>query len=236
MKNSRGDFMDWVRDFDLFLFDFDGLLVNTEPLHYQAYVNMCQRRGFSLQWSFSEFCSYAHVSSDLLQKTLRDHLPDLFEQEPNWKILYAEKKKEYLGLLNSGAIRLMPGVHDLLQALERENIDRIVVTHSPKEQTDFIRVKQPILGTIPHWLTREDYEKPKPDPECYLRAIELFGRKKNKIIGFEDSVRGITALRKTPALAVLICPNHHPLLETVTDKDVLHFESIDLIPKDHIHN
>ena len=40
--------MEWIHHYQLILFDLDGLLVNTEQLHYQAYKNMLQARGFSL--------------------------------------------------------------------------------------------------------------------------------------------------------------------------------------------
>lgn len=223
--------MNWIRDFQLFLFDFDGLLVDTEGLHYAAYVNMMARRGFRLEWTFGQFSEMAHLNATALKEGLYAQFPDL---EPNWDIVYAEKKQAYLELLAAGKLKLMPGVESLLKALEKENIRRCVVTNSPLEQALFIRSKMPVLNSIPKWITREDYEKPKPNPECYLRAIQLYGQPGDRIIGFEDSVRGLQALQGTSALAVLICPSHHPLLEIATEGEVIHYESLEEIPKDKL--
>lgn len=220
--------MKWIHDFQLFLFDFDGLLVNTEHLHYQAYVNILAKRGYKLTLSLANFFELAHFNSTAWREALYMELPDL---EPNWEIIYKEKKDEYLNLLVSGKVELMPGVEKLLRALDEAKIRRCVVTNSILDHIQLIRARISVLATIPKWITREDYEKPKPSPECYLKAIELYGKKGDRIIGFEDSVRGLKALRQTPALSVLICPSHHPLLEIAKEGDVIHYESFENIPQ-----
>ncbi|NGX34156.1 MAG: Beta-phosphoglucomutase [Candidatus Anoxychlamydiales bacterium] len=223
--------MKWVSDFQLFLFDLDGLLVNTENIHYQAYIDMLKRRGFNLDWSFLKFCSVAHFDDESLKEGVYAVFPDLFEQEPNWNILRKEKNVIYIELLKSSKIDLMLGVERLLLALEKQDIKRCVVTNSSKQMTDMIVAKQPFLKSITNWITREDYDKPKPHPEGYLRAITLFGKKGDRIIGFEDSVRGIKALEKTPAISVLIGPILDPKANAMIEKDVLHFQSFEEMPE-----
>jgi HAD superfamily hydrolase (TIGR01509 family) len=220
--------MNWIRNFHLFLFDFDGLLVDTEALHYQAYINTLAKRGYLLNWSYSRYSEMAHLNATAIREGLYADFPDL---DPNWAQIYEEKKQIYLQLLASGAVKLMPGVELLLRALENENIRRCVVTHSPFEQTRAIRSRLPVLDTIPHWITRENYEKSKPDPECYFKAIELHGHLGDRIIGFEDSARGLKALAATPALPVLVCPSHHPLLEMALEGGggAIHVESFEQI-------
>jgi len=221
--------MKWIHDFQLFLFDFDGLLVNTEHLHLQAYTNMLAKRGYELGWNLSRFSELAHLNASAVKEAIYAQFPDL---EPNWDILYGEKKQNYFGLISSGKVELMPGAERLLKALEAAQIRRCVVTNALLNQTELIRSQIPVLQTIPKWITREEYGKPKPDPECYLKAIQLYGKKGDRMIGFEDSLRGLEALRKTPALPVLICPYHHPLLEIALEGDVIHFESLSDIPSD----
>lgn len=221
--------MDWIHRFQFFLFDFDGLLVNTEYLHYQAYVNMLAQHGFRLSWNFAQFCELAHLNATALKENLYAEFSDL---DPNWEVLYAEKMKAYFELLIAGKVELMPGVAALLSALDVASIRRCVVTNSLLDQTKLIRSQIPILRTIDHWITREDYEKPKPYPDGYLRAIELYSKAGDRIIGFEDTLRGLQALRQTPATPVLICPGHHPLLEIALEGGGGHFESIAEIPTD----
>jgi glucose-6-phosphate 1-dehydrogenase len=216
--------MKWIHDFQLFLFDFDGLLVNTEHLHYQAYVNMLAKRGYTLQLSFANFLELAHFNSTAWREALYAEIPAL---EPNWEILYREKKEAFLNLLVTGKVELMPGAETLLKALDEAKIRRCVVTNSILDHIKLIRARLPVLDTIEKWITREDYEKPKPSPECYLKAIQLYGKPGDRIIGFEDSVRGHKALCGTPAFPVLICPKHYPLLEVALQQGGGHFESLE---------
>ena len=86
--------MKWIHDFQLFLFDFDGLLVNTEHLHYQAYVNILANRGHVLKLTLAQFFELAHLNSTAWREALYAEIPHL---EPNWEILYREKKTGLFG-------------------------------------------------------------------------------------------------------------------------------------------
>jgi beta-phosphoglucomutase len=186
--------MNWISKFQLFLFDFDGLLVNTEILHLEAYRRVCLQRGFVLDWDLKRFVQAAHVDAVSLRHDIYRELPDLYLQEPKWDVIYAEKKAMYQKLLHEGELQLMPGVADLLTHLHRANIRRCVVTHALKAQTDLIRSKIPLLETIPVWITRENYQEPKPSPQCYQKALQMLKKKGDRTIGFEDSLRGLKAM------------------------------------------
>jgi HAD superfamily hydrolase (TIGR01509 family) len=219
--------MDWIFHYHLFLFDFDGLLVNTEKIHYNAYKKMCQRRGYQLTWTFAKYCSIAHTSATGLRENIYDDFPQLQQQEPIWEILYGEKKQCYMELLTEQPVELMAGAAELLALLEEAQVKRCVVTHSPLEQIQRIRKHQPLLDSITEWFTREDYTHPKPHPDGYLKAIEKLASKSDRIIGFEDSLRGIESLLQTPAQPVAICPpNTSYLKEILQHKNVLHYSSL----------
>lgn len=204
--------MEWIHRFDLFLFDFDGLLVDTEKFHYEAYIILCRNYQQKLNWSFEKFCEIGHASATALRDTIYQEFPSLYENYPDWSVLYAEKKQIYLQLISEKPVDLMPGAMELLYALEKADLKRVVVTHSPREQIDSIKTNLPILSTIPYWITREDYLHPKPAPDSYSTAIERFGNPNDRIIGFEDSIRGLSALKKTGVMALHITtyPSEHP--------------------------
>lgn len=219
--------MQWTKDFQLFLFDFDGLLVDTEAMHHEAYVQMLAAEGLNLDWTHAHFCSVAHLNATALKEALYFEFPQL---DPDWKRLYAAKKRFYEELIVTGKVGLMPGVEKLLHHLAAQNIRRCVVTNSFYPQIEVIRSHLPALQSIPHWITREQYERPKPDPEGYLLAIQRHGKTGDRIIGFEDSIRGLQSLMGTPALPVLICTSHHPLIELAGSK-IIHYESFEQIPE-----
>lgn len=215
--------MEWIKNYQLFLFDFDGLLVDTERLHYEAYCLMCKGEGFVLPWSFEDFAKIAHFSAVGLKENLYAVLPELAKKEPDWSVLYKKKQALYLELLTTKGARLMPGVAELLRALEKEQIKRVVVTNSVQMQTDLIVSFNPLLKSIPHWITREHYQNPKPAGDCYKLALERHRKPGERAIGFEDTPRGITALKTTDAEAVLISLVPYP------DLGVRHYFSFDTI-------
>ncbi len=198
---------DWINDYQLILFDFDGLLVDTEKVHYEAYRRMLAMHGIDFQWSFKKYCSMAHYHATALRDAIYAEFPKLVE---HWDVLYRQKKEQYIALIHEEPVPLMPGVAELLELLEERGIQRCVVTHSAKPLVDGIRNQQPLLNTIPHWFTREDYDRPKPAPDGYLKAIELLARPGDRVIGFEDTPRGLTALLGTEADPVIVCAEDYP--------------------------
>jgi len=222
--------MRWIERFDLFLLDLDGLLVNTEELHFAAYRELCTRQGFDLDWDLLEYLGIAHTSSNGLRNHIYAALPKLKEKKPDWSELYREKRKIYLDLLQQQELALMPGAEAFIKELASSRVKRCVATHSPKEQVEAIKMALPVLKTIPLWITREDYECAKPEPDAYLKAISLLADPGDRIIGFEDSMRGIRALQGTSAMPVLICDEKHPQLKGAALEGVSHFASFKNIP------
>lgn len=225
--------MTWIERFDLFLFDFDGLLVNTEELHFEAYLQMCHLRGFDLNWGLAQFFTAAHFNATGLKDAIYSTFPRLLEQEPCWEVLYAEKKKIYQELLEKGHLEFLPGVAKLLQALVDSGKKRCVVTNSAKVQIEVIRDRLPLLKTIPVWFTRETYREPKPHPDGYLKAIVELGEAGDRLVGFEDSVRGLKALEgaKVPT-RMLICSPDHPQMQERACSGSFYFPSFEAIPVD----
>ena len=228
--------MSMIQEYDLFLLDFDGLLVNTEQLHREAYNRMCKNRGFELTWNFQRYCIAAHFESTGLRDQIYEEFPDLFKMEPDWAVLYQEKKDAYMELLNEGAVKLMPGAEEFLMTLEKSNRKRCVVTHSPLEQIENIRKQNPVLDSIPVWFTRENYSKPKPDPECYEIAIKKMANDSDRIIGFEDSPRGLSALKATRAKAVLVTQIRYDNMETILEGNTALYNKLSDFLINHVGN
>jgi beta-phosphoglucomutase len=203
--------MQWVENWDLFLLDMDGLLVDTERLHQHSYQETCVHYGAELPWDLATYCRYAHESQDRLRKELYRAYPHL--SSIPWDQFYDHKRAAYQRLLEGSKIALMPGVAQLLTSLQQRNQRHCVVTHSRIDDVEMIRAQHPLLQAIPHWITREDYKLPKPHPEGYLLACSRYGKSGDRVIGFEDAPRGILALLAAEATPVWVCPFDHPDLD-----------------------
>lgn len=225
----------WIDNFDLFLFDFDGLLVDTEELHHQAYKLLCQRRGYTLPWDMDRYVQIAHADATGIRKNILALFPQMLDE--SWDLLYAEKKKIYESLLENGNLKLMPGVELLLRKLAQQDKKRCVVTNSTLVQTESIKSQIPSLNTIPRWFTRESYGNPKPAPDGYLKALQELKSEGDRVIGFEDSMRGYNSLKLAGVSSVvLICSSSHPQLQVPSQEKRLYVPSFVEIEKLFVNN
>lgn len=217
--------MDWTKNYQLFLFDFDGLLVNTEALHLESYQRMCLERGHVLDLDLATYNRVAQFDATGPSKAIYAKFPEL--KKIDWEVLRGRKNQIYLELVQKGEIELMPGVEPLLLLLQQKNIPHCVVTHSKPEQIAPLRRKFPLLDQIPHWITRQDYSQPKPHPECYLKAIKMLAKPGDQIIGFEDSPKGLQALLAAGCNAVMVNPffTKEEILK-LTGSDFFHFTTL----------
>jgi len=215
--------MQWLDGFHLYLFDFDGLLVDTEPLHFKAFKQMLAANNCDSQLSYANYLELAHANTI----DLRDHTYAsfnlLYKEKPDWEVLRQEKAIIYLGLLKTEELKLLPGVEKVLTILEAKGVKRCVVTNSTHEQVQLIQLKLPLLTSIPHWICREDYCLPKPDPEGYLLAISRLAQPGDRIVGFEDSPKGLKALQEASVEAVLITTRKERA------KDCICFDSFEIL-------
>ena len=221
--------MEWIQQFTFFLFDLDGLLVNTENIHFRAYKKMCKDRGFDLLWDLTKYYSIAQQDADAVKKALYQEFPELETRGPRWEVLYKEKKEAFLHIAATEEIPLLPGAKELLLALESAGIKRCVVTHSPLALVEVLREQNPLLHTIPHWFTREDYKNPKPAPDGYEIAIHTLAKEDDRIIGFEDSDRGMRALMQTRAFPILVNPLDASTRKKYRELGCLTFSSLEEI-------
>lgn len=218
--------MAWLDDYQLFLLDFDGLLVNTEEIHYLAYKEMFKKRGIDFSWSFDRYCKAAHYSSDTFRVQIYEEFPALEKQEPRWPVLYEEKKTILINMYHNGNVHLMPGAKSLLEFLHQTQKKHCVVTNSPYDVILKLKSQIPELQRIPYWITRENYTHAKPHPECYIKAVELYSQPGDRVIGFEDSPRGIRALIGAGVKAVMVTETPYPEIPEFLELGALHLSSL----------
>ncbi|PCI76055.1 hypothetical protein COB21_04925 [Candidatus Aerophobetes bacterium] len=205
------------------LFDFDGLLVDTEKQHFQAYKQTVESFSLSFNWDYASFMPIAHISGVAIRQSLFEAYPELF-QKITWEEFYAKKSARYCELIEEGLTRFMPGAEVLIRRLLEENHSFAVVTNSTRRQIDLVKNNLPLLKKVPHWFVREDYNNPKPAPDGYLKALEFFG-KKSTPIGFEDTKKGIVSLSAAGVLPVLVCDENHPQREHISG-DITFYSSL----------
>lgn len=212
--------------YEVYFFDLDGLLIDTEPLFYQACLETWQKYKVSVELSFSQYYSLAMQGRERFQEALIQLFPETRAFFPSY---FLDRDRCYHDLLSCEQIQLMPGVETFLSLLEGKCLG--VVTNSSKESTLRIRKEYPVLECMQFWITREEYARPKPAPDSYRLAWNRFVREGDHVIGFEDSVKGLQALAGIPATMVAI--NAERSLEQTQSlfpgKEYYYFPSLELL-------
>jgi len=188
--------MDNKKKFDLFIFDLDGTLINTEDLHYQSYKETLIFFGYVSEFTFETHCKYCHYDDNMMKNFVNTEL------NVNYEKFYQHKKNIYLSKLSNN-LQLINGVEELINKLYTDKIKMCIVSHSDKETINNVIEKLPIFKKINKILSRDDYLNRKPHPECYLKALELFPECTNPI-GFEDSFKGWESLNATSITPVFV--------------------------------
>ncbi|MBN1781714.1 HAD family phosphatase [bacterium] len=182
------------------LWDNDGVLVDTETLYYRANRETLAEIGIELTEE-----QYLSISLDQGQSVvnLARYRGCTDEQISD---LRQKRDLRYIGLLKQG-VRVFPGVEETLRFFHGK-IAMGLVTSSPRPYFDVIHRQTGFLPFFNLILTREDYEKAKPDPEPYLKALERSGLEPGECVVIEDTKRGLEASRAA-GIPCIIIPNSY---------------------------
>jgi beta-phosphoglucomutase len=158
----------------IFLIDLDGTLLDSDHLHYQAWARVL------------------NLSHEYIERVITTHgIQYILDDYPDPHYLRKQKINQ---MLKFEDIKLMNNAESFINFIVENNINHVVVTNTDRKVVRHFREKLPILNKLKNWIVREDYEKPKPDPECYKLALNLFQEDNEPIIGFENSNEGVQAL------------------------------------------
>jgi len=181
------------------VFDMDGLMFNTEEVYWDVATELLARRGLVFTQELNA-AIMGRPPKPCFETIIRWH--NLNER---WEDLAAESESLFLQLVES-RLAPMPGLFELLEALEAAGIPKAVCTSSRR------RVLEKLLGVFdlePRFaftLTAEDVAEGKPHPEIYLRAAERFGIRPEEMMVLEDSPAGCAAGRAAGAFVIAV-PN-----------------------------
>lgn len=182
------------------LFDFDGVLVDTEHAIYQAWARTFHDHGHDLPLEVYTRC----IGSDFATWSPKTHLEDLTGLAFDWHDLDARRQEEILrDLTHEGP---MPGVIDLLEMLARRGIRRAVVSSSSHHWVDGWLEKLALADRFETVVCRGDAPQIKPAPDLYLAAARRLGLEPEECLVIEDSLNGVLAA-KAAGMMVWAVPN-----------------------------
>jgi len=189
--------------FQAVLFDFNGLIVNDEPVHYELFRRVLTKEGITLTEKeyWSEYLGYDDkgLFEAIFEKNKKSLPPKKL------KTLIAQKNTLYLPTMKE-KMKLFPGVVEFIQTVQ-EKYPTAIVSGALRSEIDFVLKESEI--TFPLIISADDTKHGKPDPEGFvlalmkLKKIHPEVRPENCLV-LEDSLAGIEAAHRTQMKVVAL--------------------------------
>lgn len=200
------------------IFDMDGVLIDSNPLHREAWETFNRR--FGLETTEAMHQSMYGKRNDEIVRNFFGELP------PNEIALRGSDKEKLYRQLVSGKIEssLVPGLRDFLQRYR--DVPMAVASNAEPENIDLVLDAGGLRRYFKVVVDGHQVRNPKPHPDIYLRAAELLQARPADCIVFEDSHSGIAAGRAAGMRVIGIRTTHDDL--PGTDVSVENFRSGEL--------
>jgi HAD superfamily hydrolase (TIGR01509 family) len=210
-----------------FIFDMDGVLVDSNPFHKISLKQFCAKYGFKL--------SEEYLREKIYGRTNKDWIPNVFGKLPIDQIMkYQDEKEALFRELYKNDIEPIAGLVSFLEKLVVNNIPRAIATSAPRANVDFTLAHTHTEAFFPTILDESFVTKGKPDPEIYVKTAKALGFDPAKCVVFEDSLSGVLSGKAAGCKVVGITTTHTATELSETDfviDDFLHLDPKTLISR-----
>ena len=173
------------------LFDMDGVIVDTEPLHKKAYYQVFEDLKIDVTPELYE--SFTGFSTRKVCTTLKNH----FDLPQEVDELSAQKRsyfKHYFD--NDTEFDLLPGVRELFESYRQADITLILASSAAMNTINWVLEKFEIESYFKAKVSGDELAESKPNPEIFNIAAQLSGKDKSECMVIEDSTNGILAAHR----------------------------------------
>jgi alpha,alpha-trehalose phosphorylase len=185
------------------LFDLDGVITNTAPLHYKAWKEMADAEGLRFDEEMNKML-LGISREESLEVILRENGATWTAEKKAEKCFWKnERYKELLKTLTPDDI--LPGIKTLLGELKAHGVPAVLASSSKNAPAilDALKIRDLFVGIA----DANRVQKAKPEADIFLEAAELSGAWYTDCVGVEDAEAGVAAIKKGGMTAVGISPD-----------------------------
>lgn len=206
------------------IFDMDGLMIDSERVTYEGYIDVLRERGLTITKEF--YTSLLGKPLAGIYNKFYDEYGEGFEIEDVIKEVHQYMADEF----DTHGVPLKKGLIELLKYLKDNNYKTIVATSSHRSRVDHILSLAQIEHYFDDSICGDEVTNGKPNPEVFLRSCEKLGVEPHEAIVLEDSEAGIQAAYSA-SIPVICIPDMKYPEETYAKQTAAIFESLkDVIP------
>ena len=205
------------------IFDMDGVIVDTEPVHHYAYLKHFDQ--LAIDVSPEMYASFTGNSTKKIYERLKANY-DLKEEVP---FLVETKRNLFNGAFDAKEdLYLLEGVEDLIKDLHRNGMQLVLASSSARVTIERIFNRFKLHQYFSHIVSGEDFPQSKPNPAIFIEAAALAKTPREKCIVIEDSTNGIKAANAAGIYCIGYDSYHSKMQDLSTaDKVISHFDELD---------
>ncbi|KAD4982667.1 hypothetical protein E3N88_19338 [Mikania micrantha] len=182
--------LSFIAPLEAVLFDIDGTLCDSDPLHYYAFRDMLQEIGFNDGTPIDEEFFIDNISGKHNEELCSVLLPDWeFEKAMQFMV----DKEALFRRLAAEQLEPISGLNNVCKWVEDLGLKRAAVTNAPKSNAELLISMLKLQDFFEVIVLAEECARPKPFPDPYLKALDALKVSPNHTFVFEDSVSGIKA-------------------------------------------
>jgi|WetSurMetagenome_2_1015567.scaffolds.fasta_scaffold70272_1 HAD superfamily hydrolase (TIGR01509 family) len=177
-------------DIKAVIFDLDGVLIDTEPLHALADIRILNESGIHPPGDyFDRFVGWTN-------KAMWDQIKKEYPLTVGYEELTERQMTLKLSLLKETDFEPISGIPELLEFLKKMKIPLAIASSSPRQFIEAVTEKLGISGYFTILMSGDEVERSKPEPDIFLKVADFLRMNPSDCLVIEDSESGTIAAKR----------------------------------------
>jgi len=183
------------------IFDMDGVLADTGPIHFESWVKMAKEIGFNFTKQFFEE-TFGQTTSMITRKLVGSAADKISVER------WGQIKEQYYREMIKDKLEPLPGVKNLIQDLKLKGFKLAIGSSGPPENVELLLNTLNIKKCFDIIITAADVNKGKPSPDVFLIMSKKLNLRPEHCLIIEDAPVGIEAAKRANMKCIALTTTH----------------------------
>jgi len=183
------------------IFDMDGVLADTGPVHFESWVKMTSEIGVEFTKEFFEQI-FGQQSPEIIKKLMGPNVNEITIEK------LANLKEKYYRDMVKDQLKPLPGVIELIKELYNLKFKLAVGSSGPSENVELLLTSLKIKKYFNAVITAAEIKRGKPEPDVFLEAAKRVKVKQSQCVVIEDAPVGIESAKRAGMKCIALTTTH----------------------------
>ena len=185
------------------IFDMDGVIIDTEPIHHHAFFTQFAELGIGV--TEAEYATFLGRST----RNVFQHLKEKYHLSQEVEDLLKRKRELFNKAFDEDAgLDLLPGVRALIADLQQHDVQLVVASSASNATIARVFDRFALRPYFAHIVSGEDFAESKPNPAIFLHAAEVANTPVTECIVIEDAANGVAAAKAAGIYCIAYASPH----------------------------